>query len=133
VLTSLAAFIGITGSTLWPLLDPIAGMAVALWIFRAVINAGLENLKFLTGAGASAELRDQIVEVAEAVPGVLRVHHTMTDYVGPKLMVDLHVNVDGSMTLSSAHLIADEIIQRLEKLPDVDRAYVHIEPHDWEE
>ncbi len=133
VLTSTAAFIGIIGSTLWPLLDPIAGMAVAIWIFRAVFNAGRENLKFLTGAGASPELRDQIVEVAESVPGVSRVHHTMTDYVGPKLMVDLHINVDGAMTLSEAHIISDEVIRRLEELPDVDRAYVHIEPDGWEE
>lgn len=133
VLTSAAAFLGIIGSTIWPLLDPIAGLLVAVWIFRAVFNAGRENLKFLTGAGASEELRKQIVEVAEAVPGVLRVHHTMTDYVGPKLMVDLHINVQGSMTLSEAHLISDEVIHRLEQLPDVDRAYVHIEPDDWDE
>lgn len=133
VLTSTAAFIGIIGSTFWPLLDPIAGMAVAIWIFRAVFNAGRENLKFLTGAGASPELRDQIVQVAESVAGVSRVHHTMTDYVGPKLMVDLHINVDGAMTLSEAHIISDEVIRRLEELPDVDRAYVHIEPDGWEE
>lgn len=133
VLTSLAAFIGIIGSSFWSLLDPIAGMLVAVWIFRAVINAGKENLKFLTGAGASPELRNQIVTVAEEVPGVIRVHHTMTDYVGPKLVADLHINVDGAMSLSEAHLIADEVIQRLEELPDVDRAYVHIEPNDWDE
>lgn len=133
VLTSIAAFIGIIGTAFWPLLDPIAGMAVALWIFKAVWNAGRENLKFLTGAGASPELRNQIVSVAEAVPGVIRVHHTMTDYVGPKLMVDLHVNVDGNMTLSEAHLISDDVSRRLEALPDVDRAYVHVEPHDWDE
>lgn len=133
VLTSGAAFIGIIGSTLWPLLDPIAGMMVAIWIFRAVFNAGRENLKFLTGAGASEELRQQIVEIAESVPGVLRVHHTMTDYVGPKLMVDLHINVNGSITLSEAHLISDEVSYRLQQLPDVDRAYVHIEPDDWDE
>lgn len=133
VLTSGAAFIGIIGSTFWPLLDPIAGMLVAIWIFRAVFNAGRENLKFLTGAGASEELRQQIVEIAESVPGVLRVHHTMTDYVGPKLMVDLHINVDGSITLSEAHLISDEVSHRLQQLPDIDRAYVHIEPDDWDE
>jgi len=133
VLTSAAAFLGIIGTTVWPLLDPIAGMLVAVWIFRAVFNAGRENLKFLTGAGASEELRKQIVDVAESVPGVVRVHHTMTDYVGPKLMVDLHINVDGAMTLSEAHLISDEVIQRLQQLPDVDRAYVHIEPDGWDD
>lgn len=134
VLTSMAAFLGVLGSTfISPLLDPIAGFAVAAWIFRAVYNAGKENLGYLTGAGASTELRQHIVAIAEAVPGVLRVHHTMIDYVGPKLMVDLHINVDANLPLRETHAISDEVIQNIEALPEVDRAYVHIEPDDWQD
>jgi len=134
VLTSMAAFFGVLGSTfISPLLDPIAGLAVAVWIFRAVFNAGKENLGYLTGAGASTELRQRIVAIAEAVPGVLRVHHTMIDYVGPKLMVDLHINVDADLPLRETHAISDEVIQNIEALPEVDRAYVHIEPDDWQD
>ncbi|NTV37039.1 MAG: cation transporter [Anaerolineaceae bacterium] len=134
VLTSLAAFVGVVGSSLInPLVDPIAGFVVAAWIFRAAFNAARDNLGFLTGAGASEELRLHIVEIAEGVPGVVRVHHTMADYVGPALMVDLHINVDGKMTLNEAHTISDEVIKRLEAMPEVDRAYVHIEPHDWQD
>lgn len=134
VLTSAAAAVGTAGATfIHPLADPIAGVLVSIWIFRAAFLAGKENLGFLTGAGASSALREQIVAVAEGVPGVQRVHHTMTDYAGPGLIVDLHINVNGEMTLNEAHRIADEVIGRLEDLPEVDRAYVHIEPHDWED
>jgi cation diffusion facilitator family transporter len=133
VLTSIAAFLGVLGSRfIHPALDPIAGLLVAAWIFRVVYKTGKENLDYLTGAGASEELRHQIVSVAESVPGVLRVHHTMTEYVGPRLVVDLHINVDGNMPLNQVHAICDEVIERLENLGEVDRAYVHIEPDDWE-
>jgi cation diffusion facilitator family transporter len=129
VLTSLAAFIGVLGSQwLNPIADPLAGLLVAAWIFRAVIRAGKENFDFLTGAGASEELREEIARVAGSVPGVERVHHTMTEYAGPRLVVDLHVNVDGNISLNNAHAIEDEIVQRLESLPEIDRAYVHVEP-----
>ena len=132
VLTSVAAFIGAAGSKfISPLTDPIAGILVALWILRAAFTAAKENLGFLTGAGASSELRNQIVEIAASVPGVQRVHHTMTEYVGPRLVIDLHVNVDGKMSLDEAHAISDEVIYRLEQLPEVDRAYVHIEPEGY--
>ena len=41
VLTSLAAFAGVVGSQLLnPLADPLAGLLVAAWIFRAVFRAG---------------------------------------------------------------------------------------------
>lgn len=133
VLTSSAAFLGAFGSTyLHPLTDPIAGILVSAWIFRSAIMAGKENLDFLTGAGASQELRQQVVDLASAVPGVQRVHHTMTEYVGPRLVVDLHINVDGCMTLHEAHNIADEVIHRLEGMEEVDRAYVHIEPEGYD-
>jgi cation diffusion facilitator family transporter len=132
VLTSVSAFIGIVGSNLInPLFDAVAGFAVAAWIFRAAFMAGKENLGFLTGAGASEELRKKIVASAESVPGVLRVHHTMTEYVGPRLVVDLHVNVEGTKTLIEAHAICDQITELLEEFPEIDRAYVHIEPDDW--
>lgn len=133
VITSIAAFLGVIGSRfVSPLLDPIAGVLVAAWIFRTVFAAGRENLNYLTGHGAGEELRNQIVQVAESVPGVLRVHYTMTEYVGPRLVVDLHINVSGEKTLNEVHAISDEVIQRLEALQEVDRAYVHIEPEGWD-
>lgn len=132
VLTSMAAFLGVLGSNfIHPLADPIAGFLVAVWIFRQAFMAGRENLGFLTGRGASKEEVEKFIKAAEAVPGVLRVHHIMTDYVGPRLMIDLHINVDGNKTLNEVHAISDEVILRLEEIPGVDRAYVHVEPHDW--
>jgi cation diffusion facilitator family transporter len=132
VLTSLAAFLGVLGSNfIHPLADPIAGFIVAIWILRQAFMAGRENLGFLTGRGASKEEVAEFIKSVEEVPGVLRVHHIMTDYVGPRLMIDLHINVDGKKTLNEVHAISDEVIHRLEEFPGVDRAYVHVEPHDW--
>ncbi len=133
VLTSAAAFVGAFGSDLInPLLDPIAGFAVAAWIFRSAYRAGRENINYLTGAGASPALRDRIAEIAAGTPGVSEVHHIMTEYVGSTLVIDIHINVDGNISLYQAHAIADRVSERLESLPDVDRAYVHIEPIGWE-
>ncbi len=129
VLTSLAAFFGILGSTLiHPLLDPAAGVLVSLWIFRAVFEAGRENLKYLTGAGADEELREEIIKIANSVEGVQQVHHMMSDYVGPKMIVDMHINLPGSASLDEVHAISDRVIEALQALPEVDRAYVHVEP-----
>lgn len=132
VLTSVAAFIGVVLSSLVsPLADPIAGLLVAAWIFKQVYSVGKENLGFLTGKGASMEEVQEFVTAAESVPGVLRVHHIMSEYVGPKLILDLHVNVAGETTLSNAHTISDNVAARLKEFPEVDRVYVHMEPDDW--
>ena len=131
---SMEALLGVLGSNfIHPLADPVAGFLVALWIFRNAYIAGRENLAFLTGRSATREEVDAFISAAESVPGVIKVHHIMTDYVGPRLMVDLHINVDGEKTLDESHLISDAVIQRLESFPNVDRAYVHVEPHDWQD
>ena len=131
MLTSLAAFLGILGSNfLHPLLDPVAGVLVSLWVFRAAYEAGKENLKYLTGAGADEDLRQKIIQTANNVEGVKQVHHMMSDYVGPKLIVDMHINLPGEASLDEVHAVSDRVIDALQALPEVDRAYVHVEPFD---
>lgn len=132
VFTSLAAFTGALGSSLiHPFMDPIAGVLVSLWIFRAAYRAAREHFNFLTGGGASEELRLKITDAAQSVPGVLGVHHLMADYSGPRLVVDLHINVHGDTRLRDTHVITDQVIEKLEALPEIDRVYVHVEPEDW--
>jgi divalent metal cation (Fe/Co/Zn/Cd) transporter len=40
----------------------------------------------------------------------------------------MHINVDGNISLNEAHQICDQVTEQLETLPQVDRAYVHVEP-----
>ncbi len=139
VLTSSAAFVGALGSFYFhPLFDPVAGLLVSAYIFLSAIRAGRENLNFLTGSGASEELRQRLVDAAESVEGVQQVHQTIAEYSGPRLVVDMHVNVAANLSFEEAHRINDEIVEHLQEIPEVDRAYVHLEPEgagleDWQE
>lgn len=128
VLTSAAALLGVWGSRfIHPLFDPAAGVVVSLWIFRTMWEILYENLGYLTGRGALPELTAQIV-AASSVPGVLGVHQVIADHVGPQLRVDIHIDVDGEMTLRQAHTIADQVQVQVEALPAVDLAFIHVEP-----
>ena len=129
VLASVAALLGVWGSRfVHPLLDPAAGVVVSLWIFRTAWEILYENLGYLTGRSAPRELSGQIAAAASAVPGVLGVHQVIADYVGPRLRVDMHIDVDGEITLCNAHAIADQVREEVEMLPQVDLAFVHVEP-----
>ena len=129
VFTTLAAFIGILGSNfISPLLDPLAGFFVALWIFKNVWTTVKENMRYLTGAGADEDLRQKLVDAVQEIEGVENIHHILTDYAGPKLVVEMHINADGEISLNRSHAICDQATAALEKLPEVDRAYVHVEP-----
>lgn len=129
ILTSVAALVGIIGSKyIHPALDPIAGILVSLWIFRAALSVGKENLGFLTGGSPNEEIKDKILEAAKTVPGVIDVHQMVTEYVGPKIVVDMHIDVDKNINLQQAHEISDRVAEALLAIPEVDRAYIHPEP-----
>jgi len=129
VWSSVVVAFGILGSQyIHPLLDPAAGIFVALLIFKAVFYQARENLGYLTGAGADPEQQKEFMEAVKRIDGVENVHHVITEYVGPKLVVDMHINVDGELSLNQAHAVCDKAIAALTAFPEVDRAYVHVEP-----
>ena len=111
-----------------PLCDPVAAFLVTAAIFYAVFETFTENLRYLTGGGADEETRAHIVAAAAAVPGVEGIHQVLTEYVGPRLAVDLHIEVDGELSLREAHAIANEVQRQVLALPEVDRVYIHVEP-----
>jgi cation diffusion facilitator family transporter len=129
VFTSAAAWLGVLGSSyVSPWLDPAAGVAVSLWIFRMAAEIWMENLGYLTGREALPEVVERIEAAALAVPGVLGVNQVIADHVGPRVRVDMHIDVDGELTLNAAHAIADQVQAQVEALPQVDLAHIHAEP-----
>jgi cation diffusion facilitator family transporter len=129
VLISFTALVGVWASNLvHPLLDPAAAIAVSLFVFRAAWQVGYENVGYLTGRGASSRLTSEIAAAASAVAGVLNVHQVVADHVGPRLRVDMHIDVDPQITLLAAHAIADAVQAEVEALDEVDLAFVHLEP-----
>ncbi len=130
ILTTLAALVGIwCAHYIHPLLDPTAGIAVAMWIFRTVWVVGKENIGYLTGRGASSEMIEEITQKAYAVKGVKDVHRVIADYVGPQFRVEMHITVDGAMTLDQAHKITEEVREKLEEVLDIDLVFIYVEPH----
>jgi cation diffusion facilitator family transporter len=129
VITTTGAFVGtIASSLINPIADPIAGLLVGVLIARNAFNAGRENIRFIMGGGADDETVHKIEALVKQVPDVLEIHVLVTEYTGPKLVVELHVNCDANLPLSRVHDIETEIIEKVKTIDEVDRVYVHVEP-----
>jgi cation diffusion facilitator family transporter len=129
VISAATALAGVlAASWIHPLADPLAGLAVSLWIFRNAAGILVENLGYLTGRAAEPELLEQIYAAARQVEGVVGVHRVIADYVGPQVRAELHVEVDGDISFHDAHGISNTVRDAVEALDDVDLAFVHVEP-----
>ena len=113
---------------LHPLADPVAALLVSVWIFRNAVAILLENLGYLVGRSPGEELLVRVHTAAMEVEGVVDVHRIVADYVGPRVRVELHVDVPGEISLSAAHDISTRVADMVEALDEVDQAFVHLEP-----
>jgi len=129
VISAGTALIGVlAASWLNPLADPLAGLAISVWIFRNAAGILVENLGYLTGRAAEPELLERIYAAARHVEGVMDVHRVIADYVGPQVRAELHVDADGEISFLVAHQISNAVRDAVEALDEVDLAFVHLEP-----
>lgn len=128
-LTSAAAALGVLLSNMiHPLADPIAGLILSVWILKTAASTFIENINYLTGHGASQNTLEELRKEIEGVPGVLGVHQLYAEYVGTKLRLDVHIDLDKDMHLDEVHAIETEIENRLSQRGDIDHVFIHAEP-----
>jgi len=107
--------------------DSLAGFIVALFIGKVAIEIILQNVNYLTGTSPPFKVCEKIKETALSVNNVVGVHDLRAHYVGPKLHVELHIEVPPNLTLKEAHDVSEEVKKRIEKLDEVERAFVHVD------
>lgn len=107
--------------------DALAGLLVALFLVKVAFDILLENLGYLTGQAPPFEVCEEIKKRAMSVPNVLNVHDLRAHYVGNKLHVELHIEVPPEITLKEAHDASEEVKKRIEEMPEVERAFVHVD------
>ena len=131
-ISSVAALVGIAGAQ-WgvALMDPIAGMLVAGLIIKTGIDIGYESIRELTDETVEEEIIIELGKIMSGVEGVVHYHEMRARKMGPHLLVDLHIEVDSMMSISSAHQVAERVrLGILRKLPAVNEVLVHVDAED---
>lgn len=113
----------------WQMLDHLAAIFVAVLIFFASLRIVFNGFKELVDEGAPRETCEQIRTIAFANENVRHAYNIRTRYAGNLLQVDLHLAVDGNMTVYDSHRVAEDVKKKIiEKGPHVLDVVVHIEP-----
>lgn len=128
-LTSLAAFFGLLGVRLGhPIADPIAGLVITAAILWIVLDVGRDILQRLMDA-VEPETIERIERCVLGNDGVAGVHDVRARWLGHRLACELHIDVDGDLTVTEGHAIAEQVrhalLHEFERLQDV---IVHVDP-----
>lgn len=131
-LSSIPAALAVAGAALapgWSFLDSVGAVVVSLLILHAAWKIAWPALEQLVDRGAAEGVRRAIARIAMATDGVRDTHKIRTRYIGSGIQVDMHVLVDGDLTVRRSHEIATDVKYRLlDSEHDILDVVVHIEP-----
>lgn len=112
----------------WIYLDPIGAILVAVYIAVTWYRTGREQLLMLSGRSASPGFINRIIKVC--IGHDERINFIDTVYVyhfGTRFLVEVHIVLDEEMRLKEAHDISEALQNNIESLPEVERAFVHVD------
>ena len=132
-LSSIGTAIGIGGAVLlgkrWAVLDPVASVVVGVFIVKVAIELILQGMRDLLEHSLPDEIEDEIMQIAKSEPDVIEPHDLRTRRIGNRYAIELHILMNGNITLSKAHDHADSIESRLkQRFGDDTHIAIHMEP-----
>lgn len=131
-LSSIPVLIAVAGARVfpsWSFLDHLGAAVVSIFILHASIKIIWPGLGELIDVGAPTDTCKKIRDIALKNDGVLQVHDIRTRFISSSIQVDLHIVVDGLITVREGHDIADDVKARImDKIPEVLDVIVHVDP-----
>lgn len=132
-LSSVGAAIGIGGAILlgdgWQVLDPVAALVVSFFIMKVSVELLVPSVEELLEKSLPDEVEQQIEETLLSFPGVSEPHHLRTRRIGSYYAIEVHVRMDGRMSLEEAHDKTTAIECRLKEMFGRSTLInIHVEP-----
>lgn len=125
---SLGLFMFWGGSYLGWWMDSTGGILLSCFILVSWLFNALENAKMLLGETAPPEIvRALTYLAAHHHPLILAVEQVIAFQVGPQYFAELHIIVPGHVPLEVAHWIGESLQLKVERVPEIERAWVHVD------
>lgn len=132
-LSSIGTAVGIGGAIFlgqqWTILDPIASVVVGAFIVKTAFSLLKDGIGDLMERSLPEQVEDEILQLAASVPGVTEPHELRTRRIGNHYAIELHILMDGNITLKEAHDKASEVEDLLRQhYGEETHIAVHVEP-----
>ena len=131
-LSSVPVLVAVTASLIDPrlsFLDAVGAILVSVFIIKVGISILFSNISDLLDTGISKEQTASIEAVIKAQDHVMGVHKLRTRKMASYIYIDLHLEVDGQLTVKEGHQISEDVKTVLmTTYPKIIDVMVHLEP-----
>ena len=131
--SSIGTALGIGGAIFlgedWRILDPIAAFVVSLFILKVSLELLKSSVDELTESSLPEDVEVEIGELVAQVPEVSGLHNLRTRRIGNHYAIEMHVRMDGNLSLFEAHCKSSYIERLLKDKFGADtHVGIHVEP-----
>ena len=116
-----------------PLADPIFAIAIVAYIVRSAWQIGIGAFHILMDHEIPDADRERIQQIVLVQPGVLGMHDLRTRSSGTQVFIQLHLELNGEMTLNETHKIADHVEREVGRAFPNAEVIVHEDPEGVDE
>ncbi|MBX8558389.1 cation diffusion facilitator family transporter [Pseudomonas cichorii] len=114
----------------WQQLDAYFGLGIAVYILWSAFQIARETVSVLMDEELPTDVSQHMLELACGVPGVLGAHDLRTRISGNRWFVQLHLELPGSLTLSVAHALCDQVESAIHQQYPKAEVLVHADPQE---
>nr|XP_029116975.1 metal tolerance protein 5 isoform X5 [Elaeis guineensis] len=109
-------------------IDPVGAIILALYTIRTWSMTVLENVNSLVGRSAAPEYLQKLTYLCWNHHQAIRHIDTVRAYTfGSHYFVEVDIVLPSDMPLREAHDIGEALQEKLELLPEIERAFVHLD------
>lgn len=112
----------------WSGLDPFIAILIALVVLYNAWQIGYDSVQFLLDCHLAPEVEAAILRIASGHGGVEGVHDIRTRRSGQTQLIQLHLEMKGSMPLAEAHRVAKEVEAEISKAVPAADIIIHQDP-----
>jgi len=132
-LSSIGTAIGIGGAIFlgqrWTVLDPLASVVVGAFIVKVAVDLLRNGIGDLMEQSLPDAVEQEILQLVASLPGLVEPHDLRTRRIGNHYAIELHILMDGDISLREAHDKASEVEDLLRDHYGEDtHVAVHVEP-----
>ncbi len=135
LLTDVYSSLGVAASLLlvnitnWTILDPLIGIAIALYIMREAFELVKESFNPLVDTGLAETEEKAIRDILQSYKNrYIEYHDLRTRRSGSEEHIDFHLVVPSSMNIEMAHELCDQIEKDLQGALHNAKVLIHVEP-----
>ena len=132
-LSSIGTAVGIGGAIFlgprWTVLDPVASIVVGAFIVKVAVGLLRNGIGDLMEQSLPDAVEQEILQSVAALPNLTEPHDLRTRRIGNHYAIELHILMDGTITLREAHDKATEVENLLKaRYGEETHVAVHVEP-----